>query len=352
MAVQFSLLRSTAGQFTRDGGEAVITACIRFDEPGYDAVAAVAECEGRGYRRGQTTYAFGESVNPRLILDSFNPQPGPTKHTFHVEMRFKENPPSDAKQPDPSWPLQPEYEPPTVRVTHRGYQSPVIKSRFVGFFDAGGGDITESIGNPYFVPDSIRPVANSAEVPLLPPREKTLYFTGVIVTWYTLQTWRFHRGPGYVNRDRVRLAVPAAFGSTRMLFDATFAKRTLLCVDSQWEPAVIGGVPWNRITYELLYDPGGWYDDELDRGVCARALPGDPDGNGGMISGGSVITDGPAVRRILDRQGNPVTDPVPLDGRGQPLTSADPDDAIFLRWFDHDEISLQALPNAPFYDPE
>lgn len=75
-------------------------------------------------------------------------------------------------------------------------------------------------------------------------------------------------------------------------------------------------------TVEIHINPLGWRRTIVDRGMMRSAAPGDPDGRGGQMyaSAGDEYVPGTALHApILDANGYPVTEPVLLDGRGQPL---------------------------------
>jgi hypothetical protein len=79
--------------------------------------------------------------------------------------------------------------------------------------------------------------------------------------------------------------------------------------------------PYWKLTFEVHIDAiFGWREDVLDRGIHARAAHStDDNGRGGTYSNSDIIAGVPAVRRMKDNTGTPITDPVLLDGKGQPL---------------------------------
>jgi len=84
--------------------------------------------------------------------------------------------------------------------------------------------------------------------------------------------------------------------------------------------------PYWKLTFEVhIDDEFGWRQDVLDRGIHARALQGDPDGRGGTLSMSASLPLGAVLnRRVTDSKGLPITEPVCLDGFGQPLTAGSP----------------------------
>lgn len=110
---------------------------------------------------------------------------------------------------------------------------------------------------------------------------------------------------------------------------------------------------WKNV-YELHFREGGWIDEVLDRGIHAKAEIGDPDGRGNTIgfkSDGSAMDSQefaaafppgtPPVRRLTDAWGQPLDEPVLLDGMGQPLAiGAAP---VFLKYRTLKELPFAGL---------
>ena len=99
-----------------------------------------------------------------------------------------------------------------------------------------------------------------------------------------------------------------------------------------------------EINAEIIVDPDGWRWAILDSGTAARADAGDPDGEGGTISPGDLVAGKPRLRQLVDGSANPqpLQNPVPLDGNGQPLDPGD--DPVFGQWLDLDTIDFATLP--------
>jgi hypothetical protein len=72
-----------------------------------------------------------------------------------------------------------------------------------------------------------------------------------------------------------------------------------------------------------VIDDGGrtWRPEYLDAGFAARAMSGDPDGHGGVIYEDSraFVEEMAPQRRLTDSDQLPLSEPVPLNGDGQPL---------------------------------
>lgn len=109
----------------------------------------------------------------------------------------------------------------------------------------------------------------------------------------------------------------------------------------------MNGVEFFEQVWALEINPDTWLMEVVDRGFAARAMAGDPDGRGGTISGTDIIDGVPQLRRLVDFDQQPLTEPVLLNGDGQPLAPGDP--PVFLRWRGYTEASyflstLSAIP--------
>jgi hypothetical protein len=101
-----------------------------------------------------------------------------------------------------------------------------------------------------------------------------------------------------------------------------------------------------------VYDlsDGTWRLRILDQGFSARAMEGDPDGHGGVIYNDSraMVAELCPQRRLIDSEGQPISEPVLLDGDGQPLNRwddpANPKDPVYSLWQYYTEDNWKAWP--------
>lgn len=101
-----------------------------------------------------------------------------------------------------------------------------------------------------------------------------------------------------------------------------------------------------------VYDTadGSWRFKILDRGFSARAMLLDPDGHGGTIYDNSAafVEEAAPQRRLNDADGLPLSEPVLLNGDGQPLHTfkdpAAPKESIYAIWKDYDEKDWNTWP--------
>jgi len=94
-------------------------------------------------------------------------------------------------------------------------------------------------------------------------------------------------------------------------------------------------------------NPEGWLLKIYDRGIDRRAMAGDPDGRGGIISASDELEGEPPTQRILDFDQMPIMDPVFFDGDGQPIKRGGRSPVVLTyRPVHYSEVMFQRL--APF----
>lgn len=175
-----------------------------------------------------------------------------------------------------------------------------------------------------FVPANIRsralvrgqetPVINSACVPFDPSLEEELDIKVIRISRY-LRNW--DGGPanqfqGAVNNDYVTIDKPA------YRFRDFFAPYQGRIKQFSGTFQIINGFPCYRVTVEVHVNPlqFGWRRVVCDRGLSRRIAPGDP---GGPSLGATVALGDAIDTPIRDEEGYPISEPVLLNGDGQPL---------------------------------
>ena len=162
--------------------------------------------------------------------------------------------------------------------------------------------------------DTEGPVVNSAMIPFNPPLERnatriSLRYSKNLEEYPQQQAAQFHRA---VNEE----AVTFDFKYQKLKFAIEPYKAQCVAINGTFNEA--NGIKFWRVTWDILVDDEfGFREKVVDRGLHARAMVGDPDGRGGTIT--SVSADQVTWRRITDKNGNPVSEPVLLNGNGQPL---------------------------------
>lgn len=143
---------------------------------------------------------------------------------------------------------------------------------------------------------------------------------------------------GRVNRNDFTIDKP------KYKFRRTFPKYTVRVDNIDTQFAVENGKPLWIVTFVLLVDYYlTWRPQILDRGIHARAEAGDPDGVGGIVSASEAVDGKPTMRRLTDvtESEQPLSEPIPLDGCGQPLAAGKP--AIYVTWRVYEEADLSGL---------
>lgn len=225
---------------------------------------------------------------------------------------------------------RPEYQGVKVEPFFQQGSEPIPKTKFLGVFqDIGGtlqpvdipaGQETFTVGNHY-------PISNSAGVPILPAPERDKTLPSYRVKWYTRRS-DFYYTPflNTFNESAFRLLGTAITSlspiqiETNIKFDRVFPAKTMRLANVQFSEAVFYGYTWYEVALEFIEESQVIY--ELDRGFTARAKVGDSDGRGGTYSIGDFPDGSSGQRDILDPDGNPVPEPVLLNGRGKPLDEA------------------------------
>lgn len=160
------------------------------------------------------------------------------------------------------------------------------------------------------------PVTNSARVPFNPPAEvdRSRFVFRLTKNLNSYPDAQVEAYQDSMNSDRFTI------NKRKLGFVKTFDKFQCKMLSISTRMAFANGRSYWPVTYEIDYDKKGWDLSLLDKGLAASVRPGDPDGNGGTISASDLVLRGRApVRRLVDAAGVPLSEPVLLDGQGQPL---------------------------------
>lgn len=274
------------------------------------------------------TYSYGNDSNPKSVLQKITPNRArESAFVWYVTLSYAppENSPEESK-PDESGnqttdPLSWADE---MNISHSTIRVPVYKAKHRGGLAA--------------VPDGTEIVPkNSAGVIFNPPLEKEVKIRVVRITKFRGQyngleadNWMQK-----VNSDNVN--INKAFPAYTDIWPPYWA------YIAEWggSSEVINGIHCWRITVEILVNPLTWREEVPDRGVHARAEPGDPDGRGGTISLTDILDGAPQVRRLVDKFNKPITEPVLLDGNGGVLSATLP--PVYITYQIYDEIPMAGI---------
>lgn len=198
-----------------------------------------------------------------------------------------------------------------IDITYSQVTVPVEAAEFRAF-------IPNFINNKFFPFGYRGAVVNSALKPYDPTLEEEAQIKVLRITKYSpvYQGGNFDRYQGAINGDRVVINKPQyRFFQTIEPFHAYIKGLSATF-------AVTNNIPHWRQTMELhiCNFVFGWFRPVVDRGLDARRAAGDPNGRGGTVSESEVATFGAVAHEpIKDKDGVPITEPVLLDGNGQPL---------------------------------
>ena len=185
-------------------------------------------------------------------------------------------------------------------------------------------------------------VINSALVPFNPPLEmdQSRSVIRIIKTASTFPDDDFRLYRDAVNADSILWRWTEGVGSphTRLEYSPLQLKMASIGGSLQYAD----GVTYWEIEYEMHVntDTGGWRDFIADRGIHRKAEVDDPDGFGGTISSLEAAGN-PAVRRIIDANGIAVSEPVLLNGFGQPLQPGEA--TVYLQYQKYLEVPFGPL---------
>lgn len=105
---------------------------------------------------------------------------------------------------------------------------------------------------------------------------------------------------------------------------------------------ISNGFRYWRNVYEILHDPEyGFRAKYIDRGLSVRAAAGDPDGRGGIISPSDIVEGVPQIRRLVDADETPISEPLLLNGDGQLLPAGEK--PVRLVHSKHPELDFRKL---------
>lgn len=195
----------------------------------------------------------------------------------------------------------------------------VSKAKFHGFQDAK--NPKERIESPHCKIDEETVPKNSAGVPYDPGIEEELYIKIIRISKNAAayDDSAVSSKQGTVNESAVLINKPlynfAALVPTqkgKLLIGASFA--------------MVNGFGYWKQTVEVHINPIGWRQFLLDRGLTRAADEGDPDGRGGTISASDLPVEPsegvPYQETLKDSEGYAITEPILLNGKGQPLKSS------------------------------
>ena len=178
-------------------------------------------------------------------------------------------------------------------------------------------------GNVYFKTDQKRAVTNSAGIPFDPPLEKDIAIRVIRISHNSkkCEAIKAARYLNAINNDSFTISKPA-YG-----FSYPVGQYNAKIVSFNTSFAIENKVKYWRETIEVHNHPNGWRRRVLDQGTHR----GQSAGNGDLFDTGTAISPSDEIAKnwtpytaIKAPDGTPITTPVPLDGKGQPLKAGKP----------------------------
>lgn len=219
-----------------------------------------------------------------------------------------------------------------IDVSYTQISQPVYDALFLGFDPPG-------IVNGHLAPGLRHAIVNSANIPLDPTIEAMVDITVVRISKYAAGFDDFQ------NRN-YRNAINDAAGTISKPdynFSVTFGQYEAKINAPGTTFLIANGIPCHRQTIEVHINPLTWAWKIVDKGMNRRTEPGDPnlDGAGGSYSEADFELGEPRHAPIKDADGYPISEPVLLDGKGQPLPAGRP--PVYLKWITNPIISFAGI---------
>lgn len=224
-----------------------------------------------------------------------------------------------------------------ISITSSPVSLPVVDAVFHGFDPP-------NIANPFLRIGQRTPPVNSAIVPFDPPPEFDRSITIVRIA-DRIPEWNEEKMAPWretVNSERFVMAFPLY--NFFFVIEPYCGRIKHLGGTSQFD----NNIQHWRAEIEVWVHPVGWRDQLADMGTVRRAAFGDPDGAGSIISSDSNVRHPgiPNHKEIVDIDGNPLMQPVLLDGNGQPmkLTDGQVTKKVWLKYQYYEERSWAGAP--------
>ena len=291
-----------------------------------------------------SSYSFANDVDPVALCDSIAPKRAEnSQQHWSVEFHYKtpdeeeeetgETENGEASNNPLDWRM-------TCDVSFVDYTRPVTKAIYRGGFAHNFLDVGEEYA-----------VVNSSFAVLDPPLERSAmqqlyrfgYYRNTYPGWVDQAFRAVNRNPFRIQiRDPNTVDERGQPDGEGAILDSTFLDFT--CQISSVNGAIVrknGLTLWRMSTEMLVDNEFGFRVDVLDQGVTAIGGDNYPDGMGGNFVEANWAAGTPAQRRIMDPNGMPITEPILLNGNGQPLKLGDP--PVYVTWSIYPETDFRIL---------
>lgn len=215
------------------------------------------------------------------------------------------------------------------------YTVPMLKAEYLSGF---GGMV-----GPKWPPGKIGPVVNSCLMPFDPPPEADDSRQVVTIKRNRLAfDADEHAFENVVNNQNIGFVYR---GVTKVFMKYTAKIRRVGCAMRR-----VNNIDFLEVSITIDHKRDGWRFEFLDQGMYANQCQNQPNGRGGEIGPGDILEGTPPVRALADPDEQPITQPVLLDGHGQPLDVCNNAAPCYIKYRYHEERDYKAL--AIFQDPD
>lgn len=203
-------------------------------------------------------------------------------------------------------------------------------------FDVEADTLIDDTNSPALKLDQIGPITNSAGTPVVPGVEETIGKLGLIVKWTRVTPVNYTGFLGRVNSAEINIT------DTHGNFDGTFAAGTLKLLSADQTPRDLFGITVYDVSLE--FEEVEFEDDhfELDRGLGEFVDVGDDDGRGGAYDSTQDLPSN-NMRPMTGADGQPISQPVPFNGKGKAIEQFEPNKARYLRYKKRPAVAFSLL---------
>ena len=286
-----------------------------------------------------SAYSYANGSDPKALCDSLEPtrdDSGP--YTWRVAAHFgdaQDTKKGEDKDGNPTDnPLEFALD---ITTRFNKVRRPIYKAEYIEGFVAEADAAALGWGGPG---DFTHAVVNSAMVVYDPPLERDAVTSILSVTGNFAGIYDATEAEKFIN------VVNASFYTLTygaFFFSAGAHESKVQNITPSLQRT--NGLLYWRVNFEIETDRElGWRYKIIDRGTVRRAGPGDPDGKGGTISASDIQPGAATNAAIVDSLGFPVSEPVLLNGNGQPLENPLTDDPVVVTWRYYQEKEYTNIP--------
>jgi hypothetical protein len=210
------------------------------------------------------------------------------------------------------------------------------KSTLSKNFDVEADTAITDANSPAIKLNQLGPISNSAGTPVVPGIEETVGKFGLIVKWSKLTPIDYSLYLGQVNSASITIT------DTHGTFNRTFATDTIRLVAADQTPRDLFGVTVYDVSLEFDFPEFAGDHFELDRGVGEFMQTGDSDGRGGTYASTTELPPN-KIRPLVGADGQPISQPIPFDGKGRAIDDFTPSKARYLRFKKRPSVSFASL---------